>query len=75
MLVLSRRNQQQILIPELDIRITILGIGAGRVQLGIEAPRNIDITRPDAATTRCDGVRSRHVGLSDARYRDLVKNT
>lgn len=50
MLVLSRKNQEQILIPGLDIRITILNIGSNRVQLGIDAPRGIEITRPE--TTR-----------------------
>ena len=51
MLVLSRKLQEQILIPGLDIRITILSVGTNRVQLGIEAPRGIEITRPDARST------------------------
>ena len=51
MLVLSRKLQEQILIPGLDIRITVLSVGTNRVQLGIEAPRGIEITRPDARCT------------------------
>ena len=47
MLVLSRKVQQQILIPELNIRITVLTVGTNRVQLGIEAPLGIQITRPE----------------------------
>ncbi len=47
MLVLSRKAQQQILIPGLDITITILEIGGNRVQLGIDAPRQVQITRPE----------------------------
>ncbi len=47
MLVLSRKIQEQILIPGLNIRLTVLSIGANRVQLGIEAPKGIQITRPD----------------------------
>lgn len=47
MLVLSRRNQQQILIPALNITITVLQTSAGRVQVGIDAPANVQITRPD----------------------------
>jgi len=47
MLVLSRKVQQQILIPELNIRITVLSVGTNRVQLGIEAPSGIQITRPE----------------------------
>jgi len=47
MLVLSRKLQQQILIPDLNIRITVLSVGTNRVQLGIEAPRGIQVTRPE----------------------------
>lgn len=47
MLVLSRKPQQQIVIPGLNIRITVLGIGTNRVHLGIEAPDEIQITRPE----------------------------
>lgn len=47
MLVLSRKIQQQILIPESGIRITVIGIGSNRVHLGIEAPSNIHVTRPE----------------------------
>ena len=49
MLVLSRKTQEQILIPEMNIRLTILSVGKNRVQLGIEAPKEIEITRPEAA--------------------------
>jgi len=47
MLVLSRKVQQQIMIPGLNIRITVLSVGTNRVQLGIEAPTGIQITRPE----------------------------
>ena len=48
MLVLSRKLREQILIPELNISITVLSVGTNRVQIGIDAPRDIEITRPDA---------------------------
>jgi carbon storage regulator CsrA len=48
MLVLSRKIQEQILIPGLNIRLTVLSIGTNRVQLGIEAPKGIQVTRPEA---------------------------
>ena len=48
MLVLCRKIQEQIVIPGLNIRITVLSVGTNRVQLGIEAPRSIQITRPEA---------------------------
>jgi len=47
MLVLSRKTRQQILIPGLDITITVLDIGGNRVQLGIDAPRHVQVTRPE----------------------------
>jgi len=48
MLVLSRKIREQILIPGLNIKVTVLSVGQNRVQLGIEAPAHIDITRPEA---------------------------
>lgn len=50
MLVLSRKTQEQILIPGLNIRLTVLSVGRNRVQIGIEAPKGVQITRPDAGT-------------------------
>lgn len=47
MLVLSRKIREQILIPGLNIRVTVLSVGQNRVQLGIEAPADIQITRPE----------------------------
>ena len=52
MLVLSRKLQQQIVIPELNIRITVLSVGTNRVHLGIEAPNSIQITRPEISGVR-----------------------
>ena len=48
MLVLSRKPQEQIVIPGLNIRLTILSVGTNRVQVGIDAPPEVQITRPDA---------------------------
>lgn len=47
MLVLSRKVGEQVLIPQLNITVTVLSAGPGRVQLGIKAPKEIDITRPE----------------------------
>ena len=52
MLVLSRKIGEQILIPELNITLTVLSAGPNRVQLGIKAPRTVNITRPEIAE-RC----------------------
>ncbi|MCA9084414.1 MAG: carbon storage regulator [Planctomycetaceae bacterium] len=48
MLILSRKLREQILIPGLGIKVTVLSVGTNRVQLGIEAPRSVEITRPEA---------------------------
>ncbi|MCA9057238.1 MAG: carbon storage regulator [Planctomycetaceae bacterium] len=45
MLVLSRKPQQQILIPELNIAVTVLSVGSNRVQLGISAPNELRVVR------------------------------
>lgn len=50
MLVLSRKPLEEITFPGLDIRITVLRIGTNRVQLGIQAPRHIDVSRPEATS-------------------------
>lgn len=66
MLVLSRKLQQQIVIPELNIRITVLSVGTNRVQLGIEAPNSVQITRPEIG-----GLRSTHGVTSE--WRQVVE--
>ena len=55
MLVLSRRNQEQIVFPGLGITITILESRNNKVSIGIDAPREIQITRPGA--NRPEGLR------------------
>lgn len=47
MLVLSRKSHEQVLIPGLDVTITVLEISGTRVRLGIQAPQHIQITRPE----------------------------
>lgn len=46
MLVLSRKLSEQILIGS-DIAITIIKIRAGVVRIGIDAPKAINIVRPE----------------------------
>jgi carbon storage regulator len=61
MLVLSRKRNESICLPDLDLKITVLEIVGGKVRLGISAPDNVDIIRdeltwPDrrAAAGVCD---------------------
>ena len=47
MLVLSRKTGEVVQIGT-DIRVTVADISGNRVRLGIEAPRNISVRRPEA---------------------------
>lgn len=46
MLVLSRKLTEQIVIGD-DIVVTVLGIRAGRVRIGIEAPKETHVLRSE----------------------------
>ena len=46
MLVLKRKTGESIIIGE-DIEIKVVDIGDGRVKIGIEAPKNIEIMRKE----------------------------
>jgi carbon storage regulator len=46
MLVLTRRPRQVVMVGP-DIEIVILDIGAGRVRLGITAPRELRVLRQE----------------------------
>jgi len=47
MLVLSRRLQERILLPAVNVVIQVVGIRPGMVRLGIEAPADINIVREE----------------------------
>lgn len=46
MLILSRNANQSIMIGN-DITVSILGVRGSQVQLGIEAPKDIDVHREE----------------------------
>jgi len=46
MLVLSRRTNESIMIGK-DIEIKILGVEEGKIKIGIEAPRDVEIYRKE----------------------------
>ena len=47
MLVLSRRVGERIVVPGLDVELTIISVEGGRVRLGIAAPHQISIRRQE----------------------------
>ncbi len=54
MLVLTRKVGESIVIGD-GITVRVLEVG-GRVRLGIEAPQDVSITRPDASAKPADAV-------------------
>ena len=46
MLVLTRKENEKIIIDD-DIEITVVGVEGGKVQLGIDAPGEIEIYREE----------------------------
>lgn len=69
MLVLSRRLNQSIVIAG-EVRVTVLAISPSRVELGVEAPRQITVDREEIHLRRQVEVGSGNVfadlGLPDA---------
>lgn len=47
MLVLSRKEGDEILLPELDIVVRVLKVRGRAVSIGIEAPKGIHILRSE----------------------------
>ena len=73
MLILSRKMQQEIALPDYDIVIRVLEIKGSRVKLGIEAPEQVKIMRSEivceangdggAASDRCASHRAAKCAL------------
>lgn len=47
MLVLSRKKDEQIVIPDLGISIMVIEIRGDKVRIGIEAPRDVRVHRKE----------------------------
>jgi len=52
MLVLSRREGEAIELPEVDVLVRVIGLKKSKVQLGIEAPKQITVRRSEQS--RCE---------------------
>ncbi len=49
MLVLSRRVNESIIIPGLNVTVRVVGVQGGKVRLGIEAPKDVALLREELA--------------------------
>jgi carbon storage regulator CsrA len=50
MLVLSRKENEKVLFPNLGIAMQILRVGGGKVRLGVEAPDSVSVVRHEIAS-------------------------
>ena len=50
MLVLTRRQNEKIVLPGLNITIQVLDLKGGRVRIGIDAPPDVKILRSEVVT-------------------------
>ena len=51
MLVLARKTEEAILLDGGRIRVSVLEVTGGRVKLGIEAPREVNVQREGAVAS------------------------
>lgn len=66
MLVLSRRKDEAVLIPDLGLTVKVLSVRGNQVRLGFDAPEFVDIVRKelhDARTGALDGAREFELAL------------
>lgn len=49
MLVLSRRINEKLLLPDINVVVQVVGMRPGQVRLGIEAPANVQVLRAEIA--------------------------
>jgi carbon storage regulator len=47
MLILSRKQGEEIIVPKCQLTVTVLDIGSKHVRIGISAPRNVAIRRAE----------------------------
>jgi carbon storage regulator CsrA len=55
MLVLSRKREETIVIPDLNVTFRVLAVHAGKVKIGIEAPEDAVIMRGELLDARPAG--------------------
>jgi carbon storage regulator len=58
MLVLSRKIGERILVPDLDLAITVVAVEGNRVRLGVSAPADVPVYREEIWNRICRPVHS-----------------
>ena len=53
MLVLTRKAQEEIRIGN-DVKVVVLEVKGSQVRLGIKAPRDVQVTRPDMTVKKTE---------------------
>jgi carbon storage regulator len=53
MLVISRKIGEEILLPDCDVRISVIDVSGSRIRLGIEAPSNRRVYRKEVWLRIC----------------------
>ncbi len=67
MLVLSRRVNEKIVLPNLGVTVEVIEVQGKRVRLGITAPSNVRITRQELLIDMpCEP--DRHTDSSDSHF-------
>jgi carbon storage regulator len=54
MLVLSRREEESIRMPDLGVTVKIVHIQGQRIKLAIEAPKDVTVCRKETARAHSD---------------------
>ena len=73
MLVLSRRPQETIVLPTLNVTVQVLGVKAGAVRLGVTAPPEVKVLRGELTGREAAGPAPRALLVEDnANERQLM---
>ena len=73
MLILTRKKDESILIGK-DIKLKIISIEEGKVKIGIEAPKDIEILRKELLdTVEKENISAAESNMDLDKLKDLIK--
>ncbi|HEV8060348.1 MAG TPA: carbon storage regulator [Gemmataceae bacterium] len=76
MLVLSRRTNEEILFPGMNISVKVLAVSPGKVSLGVQAPAEVSIIRAELPNRVAEwGVEQETDAVDSAAVRLRKQNT